>query len=511
MSAFGRTSIAVLLVGAFIAGILSATVGANWLEAGDRVGSTASATEAVAASEPADPPSVLDFEASFISIAESVNPAVVQIRSERVVTRPNPFENTPFGDFFNQNPNGGQGNEFRSQALGSGVIVREDGYIVTNDHVIRNADDLEVQLFDGEFYEAELVGSDRDSDLAVIRIKADNLPHLPFGNIENVRVGQWVMAFGSPLSEDLGNTVTSGIVSALGRTSESMNNLNLFAQFIQTDAAINPGNSGGPLVDLRGRLIGINSAIYSRTGGNQGIGFAIPVDEVENVVGQLIEDGRVERGALGLNFAPISTTLADVLEVSRGAAQVTIVLPDSPADKAGVKVGDVIVAVNGRRLRDPNALRTMVGNMPPGARVKLDIRRDDDEKSVTVELGRRADIIPDNTEGGEVAPSEGGADPVADLGITLRDLSPELATRSGFDGSQKGAIVAAVEAESLAFRDGDVRQGDLITEANRKPVENERDFRRIYADIDSGDSFIVRILRVQNGQVTTYFTALTKP
>ncbi|MFT4606145.1 MAG: serine protease Do, partial [Rhodothermales bacterium] len=465
MSAFGRTSVAVLLVGAFFAGILSATVGANWLDSGQRVGSTASATEAVALGEmgvsrgavaapgtltatgPVTPPSVLDFEASFISIAESVNPAVVQIRSERVVSRPNPFENTPFGDFFNQNPDGNQGNEFRSQALGSGVIVREDGYIVTNDHVIRGADDLEVQLFDGEFYAAEVVGSDPDSDLAVIRIKADNLTHLPYGEIQDVRVGQWVMAFGSPLSEDLGNTVTSGIVSALGRTSTNLGSLNLFAQFIQTDAAINPGNSGGPLVDLRGRMIGINSAIYSRTGGNQGIGFAIPVDEVENVVEQLIEDGRVERGALGLIFAPISTALADIMEISRGAAQITIVYPDSPAEKAGVKVGDVIVAVNGSRLRDSNALRTMVGNMPPGARVELDLMRDDDEKSVTVELGRRADIISDNVESDEVAPAEDRVDPVADLGISLQDLSADLATRAGFSGSQKGAIVTAVEAQ----------------------------------------------------------------
>ncbi|NNE71982.1 MAG: Do family serine endopeptidase [Rhodothermales bacterium] len=509
MSAFGRTSIAVLLVGAFLAGILSATVGANWFDAGDRVGTSATASE-TSVPEPLAAPSLLDFETSFISIAESVNPAVVQIRSERVVSRPNPFENTPFRDFFNQDPDNPD-NEFRSQALGSGVIVREDGYIVTNDHVIRNADDLEVQMFDGEFYEAEVVGTDPESDLAVIRIKADGLPSLRYGQIDDVRVGQWVMAFGSPLSQDLGNTVTSGIVSALGRTSGNLSTLNLFAQFIQTDAAINPGNSGGPLVDLRGRLIGINSAIYSRTGGNQGIGFAIPVDVVENVVEQLIESGEVERGALGLNFAPISQSLAEVLEVSRGAAQVTVVLPDSPAQRAGVEVGDVVVAVNGQRLRDANELRTAVGNLPPGARVKLDVIREEERRSINVELGRRSEIIVSNAANQPDSEGDSGGGSVEELGISLRDLTGDLAERAGFERDQKGVLVTAVDAQSLAYREAELREGDLITDADRKPVENARDFQRIYADIESGDSFIVRVLRIQNGQVTTYFTALTKP
>lgn len=510
MSAFGRTSIAVLLVGAFLAGILSATVGANWFDAGDRVGTAAVAADRPVSEAPLAAPTLLDFETSFISIAETVNPAVVQIRSERVVSRPNPFENTPFRDFFNQNPDNPD-NEFRSQALGSGVIVRADGYIVTNDHVIRNADDLEIQMFDGEFYEAEVVGSDRDSDLAVIRIKADNLPYLRYGQIDDVKVGQWVMAFGSPLSQDLGNTVTSGIVSALGRTSGNLSNLNLFAQFIQTDAAINPGNSGGPLVDLRGRLIGINSAIYSRTGGNQGIGFAIPVDVVENVVEQLIDVGEVERGALGLNFDAISQSLAETLDISRGAAQVTVVLPDSPAERAGIEVGDVVVAVNGRSLRDSNELRTLVGNLPPGARVKLDVMREDDRRSITVELGRRSEIIVANAANQPDAMGNPGDGSFEELGVTVRDLTADLAEQGGFPREQRGVLVTAVDAQSLAYREAELREGDVITDADRQGVENARDFRRIYADIDSGDSFIVRVLRIQNGQVATYFTALTKP
>ncbi|MFT5144610.1 MAG: serine protease Do [Rhodothermales bacterium] len=523
MKAFGRISVAVLLVGAFAAGILSATVGANWLDAGERVGTSTTAGPLAASSTPSHvadaagpitPPSIADFEASFIAIAESVNPSVVQIRSSRVVERQSPFDGTPFQEFFNQRPNGedGQNEQLRSEALGSGAIISKDGYIITNHHVVNGADDLEVQLFNGDFYDAKIVGSDPESDLAVIRIEADDLDYLRFGNVDEIHVGQWVMAFGSPLSEDLGNTVTSGIVSALGRTSGNLSNLNLFASFIQTDAAINPGNSGGPLVDLRGKVIGINSAIYSRSGGSQGIGFAIPVDVVESVSSQLIESGEVERGALGLNFLPISRSLAEVLDVSRGAAQVTGVMDGSPAEKAGLKIGDVVTGVNGIRLRDPNELRTTVGNLPPGAKVKLDITRDDQQSTVTVELGRRSDIVANATgQQGNTAPEGGVADPVDDLGVSIRTLTPAAASRSGFEPTQKGVVLSRVEQNSLAYREGELRDGDLITQANRKDVASEEDFRKIYADIQSGDSFIVRVLRVQNDQITTFFTALSKP
>jgi serine protease Do len=506
-----RTSITILLTGAFLAGILSATVGANWIGSGEHAASPARAS-AVSRPPTALPPSaVLDFESVFISAAESVNPAVVQIRSDRVVTRQNPLEGTPFRDFF-KDQGGQNGNQFRTEALGSGVIIRENGFIVTNNHVIRDADELEVQLFDGEFYDAEVVGFDADSDLAVIRIDAEGLPALQFGSIDDVRIGQWVMAFGSPLSEDLGNTVTSGIVSALGRTSTNLSSLNLFAQFIQTDAAINPGNSGGPLVDLRGNLIGINSAIFSRSGGSQGIGFAIPADVVQSVTEQLIEEGHVERGALGLNFAPISPALAQLYEVSRGAAQITVVLEDSPAQKAGIRVGDVVVAVNGHTLRDANELRTRVGNLSPGARVELDMVREDHEQTATVTLGRRTDIIDANAGASrESLPSQDETDPVADLGISLRNLTPALARTAGFSANQQGALITEVSVESDAYRTGELRRGDLITEADRVEVASEKDFRSVYGRIPSGDSFIVRVLRVENGAVTTFFTALTKP
>ncbi len=512
--AFRRVSVTVLLVGAFLAGILSATVGANWMGVGDRIASSVEARVPVPAPArapaPAVPASVLDFEAAFISVAESVNPAVVQIRSARVVTRQNPLGGSPFRDFFSD-PRGQEGDQRLSQALGSGVIIRDDGFIVTNHHVVRGADELEVQLFDGRFFDAEVVGFDADSDLAVIRVEAEGLLALAFGTTEQVHVGQWVMAFGSPLSQDLGNTVTSGIISALGRTSTSLSSLNLFAQFIQTDAAINPGNSGGPLVSLRGHLIGINSAIYSRSGGSQGIGFAIPADVVESVVSQLIEEGHVERGALGLNFAAISPALAKLYDVSRGSAQITVIIDDSPAQKAGIRVGDVITAVNGHALRDSNELRTRVGSLAPGETVELEMVRDDEVLTATVVLGRRDDIIATNAARGESPDAETKLDPVADLGISLQNLTPALSNRAGFARNQRGALVSEVEVQSEAYRTGELRSGDLITEADRRPIESEADFFSMYKELGSGDSFIVRVLRVRGDQVTTFFTALTKP
>jgi len=336
MSATRKTSLSILVVVAFTAGILSATVGGNWFGAGDRVGTQARAAQATPDVVTPDP-MAMAFETAFEDVADAVNPAVVQIRSEQVREREstNPFEGSPFEQWF-QMPDRGP-STFRTQALGSGVIIREDGYIATAAHVIREATSLEVQLQDGTIHDASVVGRDDASDLAVIHIDREGLPVVPFGTIGSVRPGQWVLAFGSPLAEELGNTVTSGIVSAVGRTSRNLSSLNLYAAFIQTDAAINPGNSGGPLVDLRGRLIGINSAIYSRSGGYQGIGFAIPVDVVQNVTGQLMDTGTVERGFLGVNFNSVSASLAEALEVPRGTAQITSVTSGAPAAKAGLE------------------------------------------------------------------------------------------------------------------------------------------------------------------------------
>ena len=515
MSIKSKTSALVLVVTAFLAGIIFTTAGANLF------GSGASLTEASRAEtlgHAAEAPvrlgsKAVDLEEAFIQVAETINPTVVQIHSEKVVRQQlnNPFEGTPWENFFNA-PGGDQNREFRSQALGSGVIIRADGYIITNNHVIDGADELEVKLFDGEFYDATVVGSDPASDLAVIKIDADNLPATTFGDIGEVRVGQWVLAFGSPLSEDLGNTVTAGIVSAMGRTSANLSRLNTFAAFIQTDAAINPGNSGGPLVNLEGQLIGINSAIFSRSGGYQGIGFAIPVDVVENVTSQLIESGSVRRGFLGVLFSPVSPALAKAWDVPRGAALVSEVQPGTPADEAGLREGDVIVAVDGHELRDNLQLRTIIGNKHPGDTVELAYVREGERRTTTVTLGTRPDDLTAENEG----PRPNGKDAPAmkeDLGFEIRNLTPATVERLGLaDDDLKGVLVVNIDENSDAFREAELRQYDIITEIDRKPVRNAAEFREIYDDIEPGKTFIVRVARVsRNGDVVTFFTALTKP
>ncbi len=518
MSGKRKTSIAVFVVVAFLSGILFTTVGANLFNMGEKV-----ATESVAADTadktviaPVNPGARLELEEAFIAVAEAISPSVVQIRSEQLIEQnqgDNPFEGTPLEDYFNM-PD--QGPRFRS-GLGSGVITRSDGYIITNFHVIAQATELEVRMANGRFFDAEVVGTDQDSDLAVIKIDADDLPAVSFGAFDEVRVGQWVLAFGSPLSEDLDNTVTAGIVSALGRTSSNLASLNIFAAFIQTDAAINPGNSGGPLVDLRGRLIGLNSAIYSRSGGSQGIGFAIPVNVVENVTTQLIETGDVERAQLGVFFDRVSETLADALGVPRGAAQVSEIRNGSAAEKAGIQEGDIITAVNGQELRDFNQLRTMIGNLRPGDVVDLELVRDGEQLAFTVELGKRNPLVAENDQPEENDRDEDSS--MEDLGLSLSNLTPATLRRLGLEEAEpfEGVLITAVDPNSLAAREAELRRGDIITEIDKQSVEKLDDFEQVYRRIGKGETFLVRVLRLQPGAepnnptLRPFLTALTKP
>ncbi|NNF04739.1 MAG: PDZ domain-containing protein, partial [Rhodothermales bacterium] len=351
-------------------------------------------------------------------------------------------------------------------------------------------------------------------------VDGDDLPTLPWGSSESIRIGQWVMAFGSPLSEDLGNTVTSGIISALHRTSSRLAGLNVFSSFIQTDAAINPGNSGGPLVNLRGELIGLNSAIYSRSGGNQGVGFAIPVDVVRNVTTQLIDDGVVERGFLGVNFGNVSPSLAEALGVPRGSAQITAVTENSPADEAGLEEGDVIVAINGRQLRDFNELRTMIANIRPGEHVSLRINRNGEESVVDVELARRSEFVPDE-QNASPAGRDGGeseSEDVEALGLSLQSLSEQQIEelRSSDYDVEGGVLVTQIDRGSDAYLEAQLRRGDIITKADRRVVNSRSDFMRVYRDIDAGEAFIVEVLRPARSPdgdtvITKFFTALNKP
>lgn len=511
----GRVSIAVLVVVAFFSGIMFTTVGANIFQLGDKIGAPSMAAEGTALDQ--DLPGVADFQNAFTEVADRVNPTVVQITAEKLVssgrgqTR-NPFEGTPFEDFFG----GFEGpQQPRPQTgLGSGVIVRSNGYIVTNNHVVEGADELTVVMFDGTRYDAEVVGADPVSDVAVIKVDRDNLPFVSFGNAENVRVGQWVMAFGSPLDESLSNTVTAGIVSATGRLQGGFaprpngGGPSQIHNFIQTDAAINPGNSGGPLVDLNGRLIGINTAIISRTGGNQGIGFAIPVNTVKDVADQLIETGHVERARLGVEFGPASESLIRALDLPRGAAVISSVTPGSPADRAGIQSGDIIVAVNGETLTNHLQLSQWIGSMRPGETASITFIRDDDREKVEVRLGgwEEAD------ETAETATSErdrsSRTQMMENLGLQLSNITPELARRAGLEEPVEGVMITDIDPASLAYRDAELRRGYIIIEIDRQRVRNLDEFEDVYNDIDAGESFLVRLY---TGEDQTYITALTKP
>lgn len=501
MQARHITPIALLLVAVFAAGILFATTGANLFGSGDRIGTASVANDVQEASVVQR----MELEQAFINVAAQVGPSVVQIHSERIID-PLP-EGNPFGRFFFNAPNSSP--QVRT-GLGSGVIVRSDGYIITNHHVIDQADALEIRLADGRFLDGEVVGTDSLSDLAVIRVDAEDLPVVTYGSIDDVRVGQWVLAFGSPLSEDLDNTVTAGIVSALQRSSSGLSVLNNFASFIQTDAAINPGNSGGPLVDLRGNLVGINSAIYSPTGVNLGIGFAIPVDVVDNVITQLIGSGEVERGLLGVWFWGVPQSLAEALGVSRGAAQVTDIAPGSAAEEAGIQEGDIITGINGTPLTDANQLPAIIGNMLPDEHVTIDIVRDKERLSFSIILGRRTDDIAEHprTEDAEAQNDEN----FEDMGITLGDITPGMLGRLGLADTEdlRGVMITSIAPNSAAYREAELRSNDIIVEIDRVSISSLQDFQQVWRGLKSGESAFLKVLRPQNKTTRPFFTALRK-
>jgi serine protease Do len=435
--------------------------------------------------------------------------------SEERDQRQNPFQGTPFEDFFG-GPFGFEGPQqpMPRSGLGSGVIIREDGYILTNNHVVDGADELTVIRMDGSRFEAEVVGSDPVSDVAVIKIDQENLPFVSFGDSDDIRVGQWVMAFGSPLSAELSNTVTAGIISATGRLqsgigpSGSNGGPPQIHNFLQTDAAINPGNSGGPLMDLNGRLIGINTAIFSRTGGNQGIGFAIPVNTVKTVSEQLIETGRVDRARLGVQFGPASESLINALDLPRGAAVVSSVMPGSSAEQAGLEAGDIIISINGNELTNHLQLSQMIGAMHPGEEVSLTVVRDEERRTFDIELGgwEASEEIASADDGERERSSRDQM--MENLGLRLSDITPDLARRAGLEQSVSGVIVTEVNPASDAYRDSELRQGHIIIEIDKQPVRNLNEFEEIYRGIEPGQPFLVKLLV---GEDQTSITALTKP
>jgi len=520
MSTKGKVSIAVVVGGAFLTGILFATAGANLFGVGDAVGTAGQATPldgSTAIEQQAATSAPQDFQMAFTEVAESVNPAVVQIRAEKVVERRmrNPFEGTPFEEFFG-GP-GGPEREFRSQGLGSGVFIQSDGHLVTNNHVVEGADELSVVTINNTQYDAKVVGTDPTRDLAVLKVDADqNFRAISFGNSDDLRTGQWVLAFGSPLSQNLNNSVSAGIVSAMGRLqsapqrrqrqpAQQEQQISPVMNFVQTDAAINPGNSGGPLVNLSGELVGINTAIASQTGGYQGIGFSIPSNTVERIATQIIEEGEVQRGRLGVRYGPANQSLIQNEDLPSGAAVIGSVEDGSAAEEAGLQPGDIVTAVNGEPLQNHLQLGNQVASRQPGEEITLTINREGEEQQITVTLGS-ADSAPQTADAqGDEAPSSDQL--MEELGLSLRDITPEIARQLGMDDTD-GVIITEVDRSNPSIRNSGLQEKLIIVEIAGQPVPDVETFREVYGKIQSGQDFRV-VVRSPQGFVDV--TSLRKP
>jgi serine protease Do len=416
---------------------------------------------------------------SLAPIVKRVGPSVVKVMVRdkgREIQTPggmSPFDDPILRRFFGPMVPDQRGNRraYRTppqEGLGSGVIVSTDGYILTNNHVIDEADTVNVILSDGREFSAKVVGKDSKTDVAVIKIDAADLPAVTFAGSDDVQVGDRVMAVGNPFG--IGQTVTTGIVSATGRAA----GIGLdYEDFIQTDAAINPGNSGGALVDMQGRLIGINTAILSRSGGFQGIGFAIPSDLARSIMDSLVTDGKVTRGYLGVGIQNITAALAEQfgLKGTKGVL-VSEVTPDGPSADAGLQSGDVIVSLNGKEITDGQRLRFAVAATRPGSEVTLKVLRDGKEEAVKVTVGR----LPGDTE---VASSGGGADDDGVLdGVGVSDITPAVRREYEIPARVEGALVTEVDQSSPAAEAG-LSPGDVIIEINRRPVRNAEDAVRL--------------------------------
>jgi serine protease Do len=427
---------------------------------------------------------------SFADLAARLQPAVVNISTTQRVTlnaSRNPFAGTPFGELFggeNAAPNGGRPVTREGQSLGSGFIISADGYIVTNNHVVSgepgsNAEvsAITVIMPDRTEYKAKLVGRDPTSDLAVLKIEANNLPFVKFGDSTRTRVGDWIVAIGNPFG--LGGTVTAGIVSALHRvTGQGGAN----DRYIQTDASINRGNSGGPMFDMNGNVIGINTLIFSPTGGNVGIGFAIPAEEAYPIIQTLKGGAKVKRGYLGVGIQPLDEGIADSLGLPKNNGElISRVEPGEAAAKAGIKQGDIIVKVNGKAVTPDTTLSFLVGNLPVGTRVPVELVRDGKRQSTTVVLGERPSeeqlASLNNPDEQEFKPNEDKASVLAareSLGIAVQPLTVQISRQLGYTPDVKGLVVVDIDQSSDAAAKG-LLPRDVIISINYKPVSTQAD------------------------------------
>lgn len=402
---------------------------------------------------------------SYAPVVKDVSTSVVTIKSEQTLTSQNfshPFLGDPFmRRFFGGNP------QLRREGLGSGVIMTEDGYILTNNHVVEGADKIEVVTADGKHeYSAQVIGTDPQTDVAVLKVDADELKPATFGNSDQLEVGDVVFAVGNPMN--VGQTVSMGIVSALGRGTGILG-LGGYENFIQTDAAINQGNSGGPLVDAKGRVIGLNQSIASGGGGSDGIGFAVPINLARNVAMQLVTGGRVNRGYIGVNIQTLSPDLAKAFDIDDGSgALVSEVVSGSPGDKAGLQPGDVIVMFDGKKVDDSAHLRLMASQTPPGTEVNLKIVRDGKGRSLSVTLG---ELPKELARAGRPADEGSTMNHDGLDGVVVDDLTRNQRRQLDIPDRVDGALVARVEPGSNAYEAG-LREGDVIVEINHKAVED---------------------------------------
>ena len=440
--------------------------------------------------------SLKDFNDAIVDIAEKTNPAVVTVNTEKTqeVQLMNPF--SFFGDPRGQIEPKTQ--ERTQKGLGSGVIVSEDGLIITNNHVIAGADEIKIRLYNGDEIQAELIGADPQTDIAVLKIDAKNLPAVGLGNSDRAKVGSFVLAIGSPLSETLAHTVSFGIVSARGR---SLDGLTMYGDYIQTDAAINPGNSGGALIDMDGKLIGINSAIASRSGGNDGIGFAIPINLAKRIMDDLMDDGEVSRGYLGIYPSEVDQIMAEALGMDdvRGILVVEVE-KDTPAEKYGLKDKDIIVSINGEKLGDTSSesFRTKIAAFKPGDELLLGVVRDEKEMKISIVLGKRPD---DNI----VIKDLPNKSVDQELGFSVEKLTNNIKRQLDLGNDTQGVIVYNIRQNSKAYERG-LRNGDVITAVKKTKVGNTKGFyEEIRKNIDSESNAILLTVERQNFRLFVAF------
>jgi serine protease Do len=438
----------------------------------------------------------------FVKISEKVGPAVVKLVSEHKekARQQGPDDQWPFDDFWDRffGRPAPRDEDYRSAVQGAGFFISPDGYILTNNHIAENSINNRVTTLQGKEYDAKVIGTDPKTDLALLKVEAKNLPFAELGDSSLVKVGEWVLAIGNPLGME--HTVTAGIVSAKGRQLGMGLNVPDYQDFIQTDAAINRGNSGGPLVNMMGEVIGINSNILSPTGGNIGIGFAIPSNIARKIVAQLKDKGKVTRGRLGVYPQNISEGLRKQLNLKdRKGAVVTTIDPESPAEKAGFKQYDVIIEVNGQPVEDSNDLRFKIADIEPGKKITIRIVRDGKEMTLTPTV----EELETEGEKGQAPDSE------KDVGLSLSPMTPSLARRYGYRTTE-GLLITEVRPYSEAAK-ARLTTGDIIIEVNRKKVASVREFENILKKTPSGEEIILLIRREGDGQVQDIIATLRVP